>query len=118
MVNVILILLLAAVFAIGFVSSFRHFRGQGGCCGGGGYRPRKKKLSNVIGRKCFTVEGMHCEHCKTRVEEAVNDIHGVAGQVELKKGELTVSYAEPVEDETIKARIERVGYRVTGIVEL
>ena len=27
-----------------------------------------------MGEKTFRVEGMHCEHCKARVEEAVNDI--------------------------------------------
>ncbi|MDE6640906.1 MAG: cation transporter [Acetatifactor sp.] len=55
---------------------------------------------------------MHCEHCKNRVEEVVNDIKGVAGKVSLKKGELTVSYAEDVSDELIKEKIERAGYRI------
>ena len=55
---------------------------------------------------------MHCEHCKSRVEEAVNDIKGVAGKVNLKKGELTVSYAEDVADELIKEKIKRAGYLV------
>ena len=55
---------------------------------------------------------MHCQHCKNRVEEVVNDIKGIAGKVDLKKGELTVSYAEDVADEIIKARIERAGYEV------
>lgn len=56
---------------------------------------------------------MHCEHCKRRVEEAVNDIKGVAGRVDLKKGDLTVSYAEDAPDEIIKAKIEKKGYTVT-----
>ena len=55
---------------------------------------------------------MHCEHCKNRVEEVVNDIKGVAGRVNLKKGELTVFYAEDVSDEVIRERIERAGYTV------
>ena len=60
--------------------------------------------------KTFKVEGMHCDHCKARVEEVVNDIKGVAGKVDLKKGELTVSYAEDVDDQLIIARVERAGY--------
>ncbi|MFR4756954.1 MAG: heavy-metal-associated domain-containing protein [Evtepia gabavorous] len=40
----------------------------------------------MAGQKTFQVEGMHCEHCKVRVEEAVNDIKGAAGKVDLKKG--------------------------------
>ena len=55
---------------------------------------------------------MHCDHCKNRVEEVVNDIKGVAGKVDLKKGELTVSYAEDVSDEIIVARITKAGYEV------
>ena len=56
---------------------------------------------------------MHCDHCKNRVEEVVNDIKGVSGKVNLKKQELTVSYAEDVPDELIKSRIEKAGYTVS-----
>ena len=37
---------------------------------------------------------------------------GIAGRVDLKKGELTVSYAEDAPDEIIMAKIERAGYTV------
>ena len=56
------------------------------------------------------VGGMHCEHCKLRVEEAVNDIRGVSGRVDLRREELTVSYGEAVDDEVILTRLERAGY--------
>lgn len=112
MENVIIIAVVAVAVAAGIRSTVRHFRGQGGCCGGGNYRPEKKKLSKVLYRKTFHVEGMHCEHCKNRVEEAVNDIKGAAGRVNLKKGELTVSYAEDVADELIKEKIEGAGCHI------
>ena len=41
---------------------------------------------------------------------------GIAGRVDLKKGELTVSYAEDAPDEIIKAKIERAGYTVTRLI--
>ena len=69
----------------------------------------------MLYQKTFKVEGMHCDHCKNRVEEVIGDMKGLAGKVNLKKGELTVSYAEDVADEQIKARIERAGYTVTKI---
>ncbi len=115
MENAIILVLLALAVAVGIWYTVRHFKGKGGCCGGGGYRPRKKKLSQVIGQKTFRVEGMHCEHCKVRVEEAVNDLHGVAGRADWKKGLLTVSYAEAVENDRIKEKVERAGYHVTEI---
>lgn len=112
MENFIIIAIIAALALFGIRYAVAHFKGQGGCCGGGGYKPKKKKLEKVLYTKTFRVEGMHCEHCKNRVEEAVGDIRGTAGKVDLKKGILTVSYAEEVSDELIRERIERVGYTV------
>ncbi|MBR2047036.1 MAG: heavy-metal-associated domain-containing protein [Oscillospiraceae bacterium] len=107
------IIVLLAVIATG---TMVKRSGRKGCCGSGsGYKPRKKKLKNVIATKIFAVDGMHCEKCANRVTEVVNDIIGVAGVVDLKKGIVTVSYEQQVADEQIKARIERVGYTVTEI---
>ena len=112
MENYIIIAVIAVAIGFGIYSAVKHFKGQGGCCGGGSYKPKKKKLKNVLYQKTFKVEGMHCDHCKNRVEEVIGDMKGLAGKVNLKKGELTVSYAEDVADEQIKARIERAGYTV------
>ena len=107
------IIVLLAVIAIG---TLVKRSGRKGCCGSGSdYKPRKKKLKNVIAAKVFAVDGMHCEKCANRVTEVVNDIPGVAGVVNLKKGIVTVSYEKEVPDEQIKARIERVGYTVKEI---
>lgn len=114
MTDIIIIAVILVFAFLGIRSAVKHFKGQGGCCGGGDYKPRKKKLKNILYTKTFTVDGMHCDHCKNRVEEVVNDMAGIAGKVDLKKGELTVSYAEEVDDERIIARIEKAGYTVTG----
>ena len=110
MENIVIVVIIALIAVIGVIYTVKHFRGKSGCCGGGGYRVKKKKLSNVRYEKTFKVEGMHCDNCKARVEEVVNDMPGVAGRVDLKKAELTVSYAEEVADEVIRARIKRAGY--------
>jgi len=110
MTDLIIIAVILGIAVIGIRSAVKHFRGQGGCCGGGGYTPKKKKLKNIRYTKTFTVEGMHCDHCKNRVEEVIGDMQGLAGRVDLKKGELTVSYAEDVEDSRIIARLEKAGY--------
>lgn len=108
------VIALIALVAIGTIVKRKSRKG---CCGSGSdYKPRKKKLKNVIATKTFKVDGMHCEKCSNRVTEAVNDIPGVAGVVNLKKGIVTVSYEQDVPDEQIKARIERHGYTVTEIL--
>ena len=107
------ILLVIAFFAI---RTIVKRKGRKGCCGSGSdYKPRKKKLKNVIAIKVFVVDGMHCEKCANRVTEIVNDFPGVAGVVNLKKGIVTVSYQQKVQDEQIKERIEQVGYTVKEI---
>ena len=101
---------------LGAIVTLVRRAGCKGCCGSSGdYKPRKKKLKNVIAAKVFVVDGMHCEKCANRVTEAVNDIPGVAGAVNLKKGIVTVSYEREVPDGQIRAAIERVGYTVKEI---
>ena len=107
------IIIVIAFFAI---RTIVKRKGRKGCCGSGSdYKPRKKKLQAVIATKVFAVDGMHCEKCANRVTEVVNDIPGVAGVVDLKKGIVTVSYEQEVPDEQIRARLQRVGYTVPAI---
>ena len=113
--NLIVIAILG-VIALAAIGTLIKRSGRKGCCGSGSdYKPRKKKLKNVITTKVFVVDGMHCEKCANRVTEVVNDIPGVAGVADLKKGIVTVSYEQEVPDEQIKAGIERVGYTVLAI---
>lgn len=111
MENVIIIGLLVLAVVVGVGSAIKHFKGEGGCCGGGGsYKPRKKKLEKIVATKVFKVGGMNCEHCQNRVTEVINDIPGVAAVVDLKKAQTTISYEMDVADEVIRAKVERAGY--------
>lgn len=111
MTDYIIIGILAVVLFFGVRSTARHFHGEGGCCGGGTYKARRKKLRSVACRKTFSVEGMHCQHCVNRVMEAVNSIDGASAAVNLKKGLVTVSMEQPIEDEVILSSIEKAGYQ-------
>lgn len=110
--NYIILGIVIIIVAVGVISTVKHFRGEGGCCSGGSYTPKRKKLKSIKYQKAFHIDGMTCEHCKRRVEEAVNDIKGVSARVILKKSELIVSYADDVNDNLIKEKIERAGYSV------
>ena len=119
MVDVIILIIVAVIIVFAFRGSVKHFKGEGPCCGGGtkGLIKEEDKVleKSKLGEKIIKIEGMHCEHCKVRVEEAVNDLHGVAGRADWEKGLLTVSYAEAVENDRIKEKVERAGYHVTEI---
>ena len=115
MENMIIIGILL-VIAIAAIGTLVKRSGRKGCCGSSSaYKPRKKKLKNVIATKTFVVDGMHCEKCANRVTEVVNDIPSASGVVNLKKGTVTVSYEQEVPDDQIIAKIERVGYTVKEI---
>lgn len=115
--NIVIIVILAVVLFFCIRSSMKHFRGEGGCCGGGTYKARPKKLNTVVGKKTLSVEGMSCQHCVNRVMEAVNSIDGASALVKLKKGEVIVSVEHPISNEIIKNAIENAGYKVTDIKE-
>lgn len=114
MTDIILILILLGFALIGILCTIRHFQHKSGCCGGASYTTRRKKMKHVLFTKTFAVGGIHCEHCKNRVEEVINDIDGAAGQVHLKKGELTVFYEKEIPDELIRMRVEKAGYSITA----
>ncbi len=112
---VLLIVIVIAVFALR--NSIGHFKGEGGCCGGGEtILPDHKELSGPkIGEKTVHIEGMHCENCKNRVERAINRIDGAVGKVNLKKKTALVSFDREVSDEEIRKAVEELDYKVVGI---
>ena len=109
---VLLIVIVIAAFAI--KNSIGHFKGEGGCCGGGEtILPDEKQLTGQkIGEKTVHIEGMHCENCKNRVERAINRIDGAVGKVNLKKN---VSFEREVSDEEIRKAVEEQDYKVLSI---
>ena len=116
MQNAIIIGILLVVIVLALLRSKKHFKG-GGCCGSGSTTIRtEKKLSGPkLGEKVLTVEGMHCENCQARVENALNRLDNVACRVNLRKKAAVVSYSAEVSDELLKQTVEKLGYKVTDI---
>ena len=106
--DIIVILILAIVVIIALMGSMKHFKGGGG--GGKAIREKKTLSSPVIGEKILTLDGLHCENCEIKVENALNRIDGVLAKVERKKKRATVSFSKEVSDETLKERVERLGF--------
>ncbi len=115
--NVIIICLIVLLMLNGIRSSIKHFKGEGGCCGGGStlVKAKRKKLKSVIATKTVMIEGMTCEHCRNRVENNINAIDGVAAKVSLKKKKAVVSMEKRVSDEQLREVIEKAGYQVVSI---
>jgi len=61
----------------------------------------------------YTVTGMTCGHCVASVTEEVQEISGVENvDVVLETGSLTVTSAEPVDDDAVKTAVEDAGYQL------
>lgn len=115
MENIIIITILAVLLVNAIRSSLKHFKGEGGCCGGGDEKVTKKRLKNVVAQKVVKIEGMTCEHCKSRVESYIATIDGAAAKVNLKKKIALVSLEKNVTDDQIREVIEKAGYEVVEI---
>ncbi len=116
MENVVVFVLLAIIVLIALRATIKRFKSKGGCCSGGDYKPKKKKLKTVIQKKTFYVSGMHCEHCRNRIEESINRIAGVSATVNLKKNRVLVEYETLVDDAFIIRQIEKLGYTVMSVL--
>lgn len=116
MENAIIIGLLLVVLYIALKASVKHFKGQGGCCGGGSEaKVKRKKLKRIIARRIIYIEGMTCEHCKNRVESRLNELEGISTRVNLRNKTATVLMEKEVSDERLRRVIENAGYEVVEI---
>lgn len=70
-----------------------------------------KKMKKKIG-----IEGMHCNHCAMKVQEALNGIEGIKStKVNLAKKEAEVILEQDVNNEDIKKAIAEIDFQVTDI---
>ncbi|MYV98136.1 heavy-metal-associated domain-containing protein [Streptomyces sp. SID3343] len=61
----------------------------------------------------FTVSGMTCGHCVSSVTEEVSEVAGVTDvKVELASGLVTVTSAQPVSADAVRAAVVEAGYQV------
>ena len=120
-VIIMIVILIVLIFAV--KGSWKHFKGEGACCGGGSgsvkpKKPKRKTLDGpVIGRRTIRISGMHCQNCVNSVTSALNAIDGVSAKVNLKDNSAEVSYDRPVDVADLKRAVERAGFKVDGILQ-
>lgn len=116
MTDIIIIGVLVVIGIIGVRSTVKHFKGEGGCCGGGSSaKVKRKKLNQVVKQRTILIDGMTCDHCRNRVESRLNEMDGVSAKVNLKKKIAIVSLGKDISDEELCEAVEKAGYTVKGI---
>lgn len=120
MENLIIIIVLIVIVAIGMKSTVKHMKGEGGCCGGKRAEIREHKTLSEpkLGEKEAEVRGMHCENCEARVERFVNKLDGAVCRADHKKNRAVVTFSKPIDNDEIKKQIEMAGYEVGEIRDL
>ena len=61
----------------------------------------------------YTVTGMTCGHCVNAVTSELTGLDGVEDvQVDLGTGQVTVTSAAPLSDESVRAAVDEAGYEL------
>ena len=77
---------------------------------------RRKEEANMSETKVVvTIEGMMCDHCKSHVNTALNELDGVQAEVNLEEKKAVLNLTQEVPDAAIKEAVEKAGYQVTAI---
>lgn len=106
---VLFVLIIAVIFA--WKSSRKHLKGEGDCCGGGNDSCSVKYLNQVIDRRSVDIGGIHCQHCKTKIKTAINQVSYLACR-EIDDHEAIIESNRMIDDQEIITIIEKTGYLV------
>ncbi len=66
-------------------------------------------------KKTMKIDGMSCNHCKGRVEQALNAIEGVSAQVKLEQACAELILTREISDEVLVQAVTAAGYTVVSV---
>lgn len=67
----------------------------------------------------FSVEGIHCGSCVSKIEKGLAELEGIQSTVVDKdSGEVVTESTDETSPMSIKARIEDIGFSVTGFSKI
>ena len=110
-------LLLICIFALRSYAK----RLSSGCCGASGGKKEKRirvedrDESHYPVTKVLTIDGMTCENCVRRVENALNTLEGVWARADLSAGTATVRMKEEIDERALRQAVRSAGYAVITV---
>ena len=122
MANVILVAVIVLICAHGVYSYIHKLRCGGGCCGARDAAPKRVKAADrnkrhYPHRAVLRIDGMTCENCARRVENALNTLPGTWATADLAAGRATVLLKQPPETETLRQAVRQAGYLLLRVEE-
>lgn len=121
-ISTAVICVILAVICIFSVKKYRK-KLTSGCCGAGGEGTVKKRRVSDRNKahypytKILKIDGMSCENCANRVENALNALDGVWASVDLGSQEALVRMKQPMDPELLKNAVRKQGYTVIRITD-
>ena len=73
-----------------------------------------KKQEAVSGTVVYTVEGMHCNHCKAACEQSVGKVKGIVS-CEATPAANTLVVTGTASEADIRAAVEKAGFTFKGV---
>lgn len=115
---IVLLLIVVCVFA---VRSYCKKLTKG-CCGTGGdsvkkIRPSDKDAAHYPYRYHIEIDGMSCNHCVVRVENAFHEREGFLAEADLRGGCAEVRAKRAVSDGELREIVRGAGYMPLKITE-
>ena len=120
-VTVVICVVLGLVCVLGVRSYLKKLKS--GCCGAGGdevkrVRPLDRNVNHYPYVKVVRIDGMHCQNCAKRIENAFNTQDGFFAKVDLAKQRAIVRSKREVLDRELKQVVRNVGYSPVNVEDL
>jgi len=106
---ILFILILIVVYAS--YNSYKHFKGEGDCCGGS-VAVKEKDINDVKDKKLINITGMHCENCAKRIQNKLNELEGLKAEVSFKDKKALLKSNKTIDLNRVKQVVNELGYEV------
>ncbi len=119
-VEIIIIIVLIAAVAWGIYHIVRKSKHGGGCCGE--HEEAEKRIAVKDRNKShypytitLKIEGMTCENCARRVENALNSLDGIWAKVDISSNKAKVRCKQPLDEKMLLRAVTQAGYAANKI---
>ena len=117
MSDIIILALVALILALSILKLKK--KGGTSCCSSGGYTLKRRKVADKNPRhyplaKRLAVEGMTCENCARKAENALNGMNGVWASVSISSHSAKVLFKAPPDETAVREAVRQAGYVVTA----
>jgi copper chaperone CopZ len=109
----VIVVLVIAIFAFLVIKSYRK-KLQSGCCGASDEKIKKNKVtdkdkSNYPYLLTIVVDGMVCQNCQARVENALNELDGVWATANVSDGKVTIRMKKEIDEQILRKTVNNLG---------